>query len=244
MDSPGQQDLAIACMSPYSFFHMYTFPRRATYFYERYITHFDDLPESILAEWKEIYLTTMRKAALKSGGKRLVLRNCADTARIKALLQLFPDAKFVHIYRNPYDIFRSTRHLYETILGTAQVQEISPDEIEAWVLRFYTQLMQKFLTDKALIPTGSLVEVKYEELERDPLAELRRIYDALSLPGFDEAEPSFRAYLASIASYQKNPQEIDDNIIEKVNQHWQFALDALGYQRLQPASSSSKSATL
>ncbi len=241
MDSPGQQDLAISGMSPYSFFHMYIFPRQAIYFYEKYITHFDDLPESIRAEWNEIYLTTMRKAALKSGKERLILRNCADTARIKALLQLFPGAKFIHIYRNPYDIFRSTRNLYETILATAQLQEISPDEIETWVLRFYTQLMQKYLTDKALIPTGNLVEVKYEDLEKDPLTQLHRIYDALSLPGFGEAEPAFRAYLASIANYQKNPQEIDDNVIVKVNQHWQFALDALGYERLQPAGRSNAS---
>ena len=235
MDNPEEEDLAIATMSPYSYLHMYTFPRQARYFFERYITFFSDLPESTLAEWKEIYLTVLRKATLQAGGKRLVIKNCADSARIKTLLELFPDAKFIHIYRNPYHVFRSTLYLYRVVLERAQLQKISPDEIEAWGSRFYSQLMQRFLADKALIPAGNLVEVKYEDLEKAPLAQLRKVYETLSLPGFAEAEPAFRAYLDSIAGYQKNPQQIADNVIAKVNQHWQFALDEWGYDRLEPA---------
>ena len=234
MDNPEEEDVAIYNMSPYSYLHMYTFPRQARYFFERYITFFDNLPESTRAKWIEMYLTIMRKATLQAGGKRLVIKNCADSARIKTLLDLFPDAKFIHIYRNPYHVFRSTLYLYRVVLERAQLQEISPDEIEAWASRFYSQLMQRFLADKALIPEGNLVEVKYEDLEEAPLAQLRKVYETLSLPGFAEAEPAFRAYLDSIAGYQKNPQEIADNVIAKVNQHWQFAFDEWGYERLEP----------
>ena len=236
LDNPQEEDIAIAAMSPHSYIQLFIFPRQAPYFFERYITFFNNLPESTLAEWKKIYLTIMRKATLRSGGKRLVIKNCADSARIKTLLDLFPDAKFIHIYRNPYYVFRSTLFLYRTALRWVQLQEISPDEIEAHVLRFYPQLMQRFLADKALIPAGNLVEVKYEDLEKDPLAQLRKVYETLSLPGFAAAEPAFRAYLDSIADYKKNVYEADDNVIAKVNQHWQFAFDALGYERLEPAS--------
>ncbi len=234
-DSPEEEDLAIATMSPYSYLHMYTFPRQAPYFFERYITFFSDLPESTLAEWKEIYLTILRKATLQAGGKRLIIKNCADSGRIKTLLDLFPDAKFIHIYRNPYHVFRSTLYLYRVVLERSQLQKISLEEIEAYVLRFYTQLVQRLLADKALIPAGNLVEVKYEDLEDAPLDQLRRVYETLSLPGFAEAEPAMRAYLDSIAGYQKNPQKIDDSVIAKVNQHWQFALEEWGYDRLEPA---------
>jgi hypothetical protein len=237
MDNPEEEDLAIANMSPYSYLHMYTFPRRARYFFERYITYFYNLPQSIIDEWKEIYLTVLRKATLEAGGKRLVIKNCADSARIKTLLELLPDAKFIHIYRNPYDIFRSTQHLYGVVLKRAQVQEINLNEIEDWVLLFYTQIMQRFLADRALIPAGSLVDMKYEDLEKEPLAQLHKVYETLSLPGFAEAEPAFSAYLDSIADYKKLAhKKLDDNIVIKVNQHWQFAFDALGYERLEPAS--------
>jgi len=237
MDNPEEEDLAIANMSPYSYLHMYSFPRKATYFFERYVTYFNDLPESIKSKWKEIYLTILRKATLKARGKQLVIKNCADSARIKALLELFPDAKFIHIYRNPYNIFRSTQHLYRVVMERTQLQEVGQGEHENWVLRFYAQLMQKLLADKSLIPAGNLVEVKYEDLDKEPLAQLRKIYETLSLPGFTEAEPAFRAYLDSISGYQKlSHKQLDDSAITKINRDWQFAFDALGYKRIEPAS--------
>lgn len=237
MDNPEEEDLAIANMSPYSYLHMYSFPRRASYYFERYITKFDALPKSIRTEWGKYYLTMMRKATLKAGGRQLVIKNCADSARIKPLLELFPDAKFIHIYRNPYNIFRSTQHLYKTVLERAQVQQIDTTELETWVLRFYAQLMQRFLADKSLIPEGNLVEIKYEELDKEPIAQLRKIYDTLSLRGFAEAEPAFRAYLDSISGYQKlSHKTLDDNVIAKINSNWQFAFNALGYKRMEPAS--------
>ena len=237
LDNPEEEDLAIANMSPYSYLHMYSFPRKATYFFERYVTYFNDLPESIKSRWKEIYLTILRKATLKARGKQLVIKNCADSARIKPLLELFPNAKFIHIYRNPYNIFRSTQHLYRVVMERAQLQEIDQSEHENWVLRFYSQLMQKLLADKALIPAGNLVEVKYEDLDKEPMAQLRKIYETLSLPGFAEAEPAFRAYLDSISGYQKlSHKQLEDSVITKINQNWQFAFDALGYKRIEPAS--------
>jgi len=235
MDNPEEEDLAIACMSPYSYLHMYTFPRRARYYYETYITFFEKLPESIIARWKNAYMTMLRKASLEAGGKRLVIKNCADSARLKTLLELFPDAKFIHIYRNPYDVFRSTKHLYRVVLERSQLQEISHDEFEEWVLTFYAQLMQKFLEDKTLIPKGNLVEVKYEELDREPLTQLRKIYETLNLPGFEEAEPAFRAYLDSISGYQKlSHKTVDNTAASKINEQWAFVFEALGYERLEP----------
>ena len=237
LDNPEEEDLAVACMTHYSYLHMYTFPRRARHYYETYITFFENLPESTIAQWKKSYLTMLRKATLEAGGKQLVIKNCADSARIKMLLELFPEAKFIHIYRNPYDVFRSTKHLYRVVLERSQLQEISLDVLEDWVLLFYAQLMQKFLADKALIPEGNLVEVKYEELDKEPLAQLRKIYETLSLPGFDEAEPAFGAYLDSIAGYQKlSHKTVDTAAIEKINERWGFVFDALGYERLEAGS--------
>jgi hypothetical protein len=237
LDNPEEEDLAIANMSPYSYLHMYSFPRRAPYYFDRYVTNFDSLPESIRTEWKKYYLTMLHKATFKAGGKRLVIKNCADSARIKALLELFPDAKFIHTYRSPYDIFRSTQHLYRTVLARAQVQEIDTKELETWVIQFYTQLMQKFFADKSLIPKGNLVEVKYEDLDTEPLVQLRKIYETLCLPGFAEAEPAFKVYLDSIKGYQRNVyKKLEDSLIQNVNQNWSFAIEALGYKRLEPGS--------
>jgi hypothetical protein len=112
------------------------------------------------------------------------------------------------------------------------VQNIRPAQVETHILHFYTQLMSKFLADRALIPAGNLVEVRFEDLEKIPLAELCKVYEGLGLPGYAGAEPAFRACLASTANYRKNSYELTDAVITQVNQHWQFASDEWGYQCL------------
>ena len=89
-----------------------------------------------------------------------------------------------------------------------------------------------------MIPAGNLVELSYEELVADPVAQLRHVYETLGLPGFDEGEPSFREYLGSIASYQTNAYKMDAGVIAKLNERWAFAFEALGYERVgQPEAS-------
>jgi omega-hydroxy-beta-dihydromenaquinone-9 sulfotransferase len=230
-DAPQEDEFALASLSPASFLHAFSFPRQAEYFFKRYVL-FDDISESALAKWIDTYMALLRKATLASGGKRLVVKNCANTARIKTLLELFPDAKFIHIYRNPYDVFLSTLHLYETVLPRSQLQNIELEQIECTILKFYSQLMRRFLADRFLIPKGNLVEVRFEDLEASPLAQLRHVYDGLDLSGFADAQSYFRSYINSVTEYKKNTYQLDESVIEKVNRHWQFAFDEWGYDRL------------
>jgi hypothetical protein len=230
-DAPQEEEFAIANSSPCSSMHVFSFPRQAGTFFERYAL-FQHVDGQAYAEWKRVYMDILRKATLGSNGKRVVLKNPANTGRIPTLLELFPQAKFIHIYRNPYKVFLSTRFVYNTILPTSQVQSINPDQIDEYILDFYSRLMHKYLLDKDSIPPNNLIDVRFEDLEIEPVGQLRRIYDHLDLPGFNDLEKSLNAYLDSIAGYQKNRYILDKVIIEKVNQRWGFAFDAWGYQRL------------
>lgn len=231
-DAPQEDDFAIASLSPYSFLHLFTFPQQAASFFERYAL-FEGLPEHILAEWRQLYLGVLRKATFKAGGRRLVLKNPVNSGRIRTLLDMFPDARFIHICRDPYHVFQSMRFVYRAVLPRSQVQQVSPQRVDDYILEFYTRLMGKFLADKSYIPSGRLVEVRYEDLEVDPIGQLRHIYQELSLPGFSQAETAFRSYLDSVSGYQKNRYTIDAEMITLVNQHWTFALETWGYPRME-----------
>ena len=78
------------------------------------------------------------------------------------------------------------------------------------------------------------LEAKSKDLETSPLAQVRRVYEVLNISGFTEIKPAMQAYLTSIDDYQKNKYTIDDSVITKVNQHWQFAFDEWDYTRLDP----------
>lgn len=236
INAPQEEEFALANVTPHSFLHVFSFPRQAADLFAR-TTLFQGIAPEALIEWSACYLEILRKATLQADGKRLILKNCADTGRIRVLLELFPDAKFIHLCRNPYDLFLSTKKLWEVVLWRSQLQEIDPAEVDRLILRFHTQLTQRYLADRALIPAGNLVEVRFEELEANPLTETRRIYETLGLPGFAAADPAFRAYLASVADYKKNDYKLTADIIDQVNRHWSFAFDEWGYQRLDPARS-------
>lgn len=234
LDAPQEEAFALANLSPYAWLHLYALPRQAPEIFDKYAL-LNHLSPAERAEWTDSYLALLRKATLRSQGKRLILKDPANTGRIRALLDLFPQAKFIHICRDPYRVLPSMAGVYKVVLPKAQLQAIPTEQIETLVLRFYEQLMRKYVTEKPLIPAGNLVEVKYEELEAAPLDELRRIYERLGLPGFATAEPAFRRYLDSVRGFQKNSYRVDDSVIEQVNRHWQFALEMWGYPRRQPS---------
>lgn len=236
MDAPQEESFALAAMSPYASLHAYSLPRRAPEIFEKYAL-LSGLSPQERREWTDTYLTLLRKATLHAGGRRLVLKDPANTGRIATLLELFPNAKFVHIYRNPYVVLPSMVGVYHVVLPRLQLQDIDPLQIENLVLRFYVQLMRKFLAERALIPAGNFVEVRFEDLEAVPTEVLRYVYRTLDLPGFAAAEPAFASYLDSVRGFQKNPYRVDDAVIAKVNRHWQFALEEWGYPRLKVSTS-------
>jgi len=237
MDAPQEDEFGLANLSEHSYIHTFSLPRQADGIFERSVL-FEGLSPRARERWADAYLKLLRKASLASGGRRQVIKNCAHSARIPTLLQLFPDAKFIHIHRNPYKVFLSTLHMLNTVLLRSQLQRVSPDRLEAFVLRSYVRLYERFLTDRALIPEGNYAELRFDDLQAAPMDQLRRIYEELDLPGFVVAKPRLRTYLESVAGYKKNPYDLDPGVIERVNRHWGFVFDAWGYDRLEPSGDS------
>ena len=54
---------------------------------------------------------------------------------------------------------------------------------------------------RAPVPTGSLIDVRYEDLIRDPLSAVSHIYQALQLGDFDVARPAVERYFAERKGY-------------------------------------------
>src|SRR5437868_13825696 len=79
--------------------------------------------------WKKNFDHFLRKLTLVNGGKKLLLKSPANTARVKEILSLYPDAKFIHIYRNPFDVFQSHLHLFKKLIPMLSFQQISDKEL-------------------------------------------------------------------------------------------------------------------
>ena len=230
LDAPQEEEIAVANTSHLSYIHHLSFPTRLRAYFERYAL-MRGLTPAELTRWERVYLNVLRKATLAAGGRRLVLKSPNNTGRVPHLLRLFPDARFVHITRSPYAVYRSVRHTYRAVLPLSRLQDCPWETIAADSTYCYAAVMRQYLDDRAQIPAGRLSETRFEDLEQNPLAELERIYNELSLPGWNDAKPAIAAYLDGIAGYRRNAYDIDPAIAEIVEREWAFALDEWGYRR-------------
>ena len=97
-------------------------------------------------------------------------------------------------------------------------------------LSIYAKLYHKYEADKKYIPEGNLVEVKFEDYEKNAFDLTQEIYQNLSLPGFDEARPAIEAYVNKKKGYKKNQYQYKPETVELVEKNWSFALDQWGYK--------------
>ena len=228
LDTPQEEELALANTTIHSFSHAFVLPRQAERFFQRYVL-FEGLSESEKADWLCEYLELLRKVTLANNGKRLLLKNVTNTTRIPEILDQFPDAKFIFIHRNPYDVFASTTHLHQSLMSICQLQSISEEQVRENVLDFYPRFMKKYLSDRDRIPQGHLVEIGYDDLVDSPIDTLCNIYHDLDLGGFERAESALRAYVESIRDYKRNRHEMSPADLVAVSERLQIAFEEWGY---------------
>jgi hypothetical protein len=117
---------------------------------------------------------------------------------------MFPEARFVHVCRNPYDVFRSQRHYFDTAMWYTYLQRPDVSRIDDGILARYSALYDAYFADRPQIPAGRLHELRFESLERDPVGQMDKLYQALELPGFDRFRPQLQSYVDALAGYRKN----------------------------------------
>jgi hypothetical protein len=120
------------------------------------------------------------------------------------------------------------------MLHITQLQRIGRDEMESNILSFYERLMRRYLSDRDRIPPDRLTEIRYEDLERDPVGTAAGIYRALGISGFEEAEPKLKAHVEAQSHYRKNVHDLTEDVVEKIGRRWQFAFDAWKYDTHPP----------
>ena len=173
----------------------------------------------------------MKTVSYANQGKRLLLKDPANTARIPLLLELFPDAKFIHIFRNPFKVYLSTIKMRNRVLHNFALQNANKEEIEKQVIENYKRLMNSFFEQKKLIHKENLVELSYEDLVSDPIKQVKQIYSKLKIHGFKKALPGMMQYLERKKDYKTNVYKIDEKIIQHVRNNWGFTIQRWGYKQ-------------
>lgn len=228
LEIPTEDELALCAdtlLSPHMGWH---FPRRREHYERRYLT-FDAASDEERRRWIESLRTFAAKLTVRHGD-RLVLKSPLHTARIPLLLESFPDARFIHVHRDPFRVFLSTRNMERKVEPLFRYQASDRARLDERILWRYRTMMSHYLEHRDRVPYGRLVEVGYEELTREPLATLEEIYRRLDLRGFGRARPRMKQYLRSVAGYRKNVYPaLEPETRERIAAEWGFAFRAWGY---------------
>jgi len=225
---PYEEEYAIANMSKYSFYHGWYFPRRWNHYFDNYVL-FKNNSSKKLTNWKKTYDYFLKKITYKNNGNHVLLKSIVNTARIKHLVDMYPNARFIHIHRNPYHVYKSTWKLYQKILPIFSFQHIDTNTLDHYILETYKKLFNKFLSDKHLIPKENLIEFSYDEFTKKPVKILQNTYDKLRLTGFNQAKPAFDAYAEKHKNYKPAKYTFTKKEKQKIYNHWKLMFDAYPY---------------
>jgi len=223
---PHEDEFALAALSGVSPYLRVLFPVTGDKGYSE--LDLAKVPPGARDEWKrwtKYFFTKLNRM----GDGRPLLKSPPHLGRVGPLLELFPDAQFIHIVRDPYAVYVSTRNLWRKMFFHSHLQMPDPELVEDTIFTWYSELFSLFERDRHLVPAGALHEVKYEDLEQKPEESLENIYRELSLPGIERVLPRVRGYLEAKKDYQKNVFQLDASSRERVAREWRFTFEQYGY---------------
>ncbi len=225
--SPGEDEGALSVLSLCSPVIAWVFPRQEEY-YDRYLS-FEGVPKDEVEAFKAALVLFLKKLTWRYE-RPIILKSPTHTARVRMLLELFPKARFVHVHRNPYVVFQSTRKLFQTAVPESYLQRPAPGQVDAGILRRYTQMYASYFEQKQLIPHGQFCEIRFEDLENDMPGQMAKVYRELNLGGFDGVRPKIEEYVAAHSSYQKNAfKPLPETDREEVARAWARNFMEWGY---------------
>jgi hypothetical protein len=225
-DRPQEDEFALALLGLPSSYTDLAFPRHPPQ--HPGSLDLSGLSAGELTRWKRTFVRFLRTVSFRDG-RRLVLKSPPHTARVPVLLDLFPDARFVHIVRDPYVVFPSTVNLWESLSARHGFQPPPDTGYEEKVFREFRVIYDRLEEARPRFRPGRFHELRYEELVRDPVEEMRKVYAGLELDGFAEAEPRLEEYLRQTGGYETNKYSLTADQRAEVERRWGDVIRRYGY---------------
>ncbi len=226
VERPQEDEFALVAMGAPSPYTRMAFPNNPPEYASFYDMENVDPQELKRFTDAMMYFT---KALTFKKTKRLLLKSPPHTGRIAHLAQMYPGARFIHIVRDPYSLFASTRRLWVALDEAQAFQRPKHEDLDEFVFSTFERIQNAYQKQREQIDPASLCELRYEDLIQNPLGEVSRIYEELNLSGFHHLQPKIEEYLEGQRSYKPNKHELSDEIRSQIKQRWSDYIERYGY---------------
>jgi len=214
MDEPLEDEYALFRLSSYSPLENLVFPKSKGYFLNAFPGF---LPEGKqLSNWKEALIHFYKKLTLLNN-KTILIKNPFHSFRIKTLNEIFPNARYIHIIRNPQKVVPSTIRMWDIVgrQNSMNSKWKKPTTKEASDL--YKSMLLQIDEDLKTLPKNRYCEIKFEDLEKDPIRHIKDIYKHLNVQLSKEFEQQMNDFLIAVKEYQKNKYEMPEDEKLEIN---------------------------
>jgi hypothetical protein len=227
LDRPQEDEFALASMGCPTPYLRIMFPNEPPCYLE--LLDMEGVAPDVLTCWKQ-NVTWFVKALTLQTQKPLILKSPPHTGRIAVLSELFPGARFIHMTRDPYTLFASTRRLWPSLDNVQGLQLPRNKYLDEYVFTCFERMYRGFERQRPLIPANRICDVRYEDLVRDPVGQVQAIYDKLELGDFERIRVPLEAYLRDQRDYQTNRHEtLEPEIRAEIRRRWSDYAEKYGY---------------
>lgn len=196
LDSPQEEEFALAATSGVSFINAFYYPLQFREIVDQAVLFKSEKYKRI---WQRSMLRFVRSVQPHNNERRLVLKSPANMARIEAIREVFPDAKFIFIDRDSRRIMESTLHLFSEVLPQTSFQYIDSDAVTDHAFFMYEQFHRAYNSQSASLGEKTLLEISHEDFLNGPEKVLSEIYQFL-----DMECPELNNIVRNYEAYQKN----------------------------------------
>jgi hypothetical protein len=225
-DRPQEDEFALMNMGAPSPYRRMAFPSSSPDVPEA--LDLASLPPAERERWRATLRRFLAMLAV-ADPRRPVLKSPPHTARVGVLAEMYPEARFLHVVRDPFVVFASSMRLWRSLHEVQSLQVETGRSLEPYVFAAFEEMYAAFERDRPKLSPGRLHELRYEDLVADPVGRLAEAYERLGIGDFDRVRPCLEEQARSMKRYRTNTYAHDPRIVAEISRRWRPFLDRYGY---------------
>ncbi len=224
---PQEDEFALLTMGERTPYRRMAFPNNEAVDLE--YLNMEGLTKEATRHWSESLVRFVKTITFRYP-RRIILKSPTHTGRVQLLSETFPGAKFIHITRDPYALFPSTRRLWQS-LDAVQGCQLNKDEtLDEYVFDAFERMYHGLESQRGALDEQQIIDIRYEDLVADPVGVLQRVYEQLELGDFETVREKFEKYVESLKDYKTNEHELEPELRNKIRQRWAAYFDRYQYE--------------
>ena len=191
-----------------------------------YIQHLMHANFTNVFKWHKKFFQLLESA---NRPKNWLLKDPSHIEHIPEILEVYPNAKFIHLFRDPLNSIASACSLTSKIQHGLS-RSVRDDEIGATIINFWENAVKKNKKGRVLLKPNQNLDIEYKDFITDPINTVEKIYEFLGLPLTHENLEKKKSFLKSHTKHKhgKHLYKLEDyglsqhQVKEKISLNWQI----------------------